>query len=309
MTDHVRRPRCPPAHFDARGRPPRVVPRRSCGSRASRRCRSTPRTAAARPSGSRTRCGPPALEHVEVAETGGHPVVYGDWLHAEGAPTVLVYGHYDVQPVDPLEQWTSPPFEPVVDRRPDARPRRGRRQGPDPRPRDGGRRRCSRPAARSRSTCGTCSRARRSRARSTSTRWLEANRDRLTADVAIISDSGFFEGNVPAITTGLRGMMYAQIDVQGSTGRPALGWLRRRRREPGQRARPDHHRAQGTGRPDPHPGLLRRRRARSPTPTGRPSPRCPSTRPRTPRRSACRRSSARSATRSSSDAALGRRST
>ena len=54
------------------------------------------------------------LEHVEVAETGGHPVVYGDWLHAEGAATILVYGHYDVQPVDPLELWTSPPFEPVV---------------------------------------------------------------------------------------------------------------------------------------------------------------------------------------------------
>ena len=54
------------------------------------------------------------LEHVEVAETGGHPVVYADWLHATDAPTVLVYGHYDVQPVDPLDLWTSPPFEPVV---------------------------------------------------------------------------------------------------------------------------------------------------------------------------------------------------
>ena len=55
------------------------------------------------------------VEHVEVSETGGHPVVYGDWLHAEGAPTVLVYGHYDVQPVDPLDLWTSPPFDPVID--------------------------------------------------------------------------------------------------------------------------------------------------------------------------------------------------
>src|SRR5947207_4649781 len=55
------------------------------------------------------------LEHTEVCETGGHPVAYADWLHAPGAPTVLVYGHYDVQPVDPLELWTTPPFEPVID--------------------------------------------------------------------------------------------------------------------------------------------------------------------------------------------------
>ena len=54
------------------------------------------------------------IEHVEVAETDGHPIVYGDWLHADGAPTVIVYCHYDVQPVDPLELWDSPPFEPVV---------------------------------------------------------------------------------------------------------------------------------------------------------------------------------------------------
>lgn len=53
------------------------------------------------------------LEHVEVLPTAGHPVVYGDWLHAPGAPTVLVYGHYDVQPVKP-EEWTSPAFQPTV---------------------------------------------------------------------------------------------------------------------------------------------------------------------------------------------------
>ena len=73
------------------------------------------------------------LEHVEVTETSGHPVVYADWLHAEGAPTVIVYGHYDVQPVDPLDLWHLPPFEPVVDGDRMLGPRRRRRQGPDPR--------------------------------------------------------------------------------------------------------------------------------------------------------------------------------
>ncbi len=44
----------------------------------------------------------------------GHPLVYADWLHAPGRPTVLFYGHYDVQPVEPLDQWDSPPFEPTI---------------------------------------------------------------------------------------------------------------------------------------------------------------------------------------------------
>src|SRR6202171_3308026 len=52
------------------------------------------------------------LENAEVIETAGHPVVYADWLKAPGKPTVLLYGHYDVQPVDPLGLWISPPFEP-----------------------------------------------------------------------------------------------------------------------------------------------------------------------------------------------------
>ena len=53
-------------------------------------------------------------ENVEMLPTGGHPVVYADWLHAGGKPTILIYGHFDVQPVDPVELWTHPPFEPTV---------------------------------------------------------------------------------------------------------------------------------------------------------------------------------------------------
>ena len=54
------------------------------------------------------------LENVRLEETPGHPIVYGEWLHAEGAPTILFYGHYDVQPVDPVDLWESPPFEATV---------------------------------------------------------------------------------------------------------------------------------------------------------------------------------------------------
>ncbi|HEX5015412.1 MAG TPA: dipeptidase [Candidatus Limnocylindrales bacterium] len=155
------------------------------------------------------------IENVSVEDTVGSPVVYGDWLHAGDAPTVIVYCHYDVQPVDPLDLWDSPPFEPVVvDGSMLARGAaddKGQlhahlralealfatRGGPPvnlrfvfegneestPVPLDG---------------------------------WLAANHDRLAADFVLISDTGFFEGNLPAITISLRGMMYAQIDVIGS---------------------------------------------------------------------------------------------
>ena len=155
------------------------------------------------------------MEHVEVAETAGNPVVYADWLHADGAPTVVVYCHYDVQPVDPLDLWTSPPFEPVVV----------------------GDRILGRGVADDKGQLHLHLRATEAllatRGRlavnlkfvfegeeeSSSVHlddWLRANRDRLTAEVAVISDTGFFEGNVPAITIALRGMMYAQVDVTGT---------------------------------------------------------------------------------------------
>ena len=154
------------------------------------------------------------VEHVEVAETGGHPVVYGDWLHAEGAPTILVYGHYDVQPVDPLDLWTSPPFEPVV-----VDGRMLARGAAD----DKGQIHLHVMAAAAiLATRGAFPVNVRyifegeEESRSVHLdRWMEANRERLTADVAIISDSGFFEGNIPSITVGLRGIMYAQVDVVG----------------------------------------------------------------------------------------------
>jgi acetylornithine deacetylase/succinyl-diaminopimelate desuccinylase-like protein len=53
------------------------------------------------------------LDHVAICNTGGHPAVMADWLHAPGAPTLLIYGHYDVQPPDPLDAWRTPPFQPT----------------------------------------------------------------------------------------------------------------------------------------------------------------------------------------------------
>jgi acetylornithine deacetylase/succinyl-diaminopimelate desuccinylase-like protein len=155
------------------------------------------------------------VEHVEVSETGGHPVVYGDWLHAEGAPTALVYGHYDVQPVDPVELWESAPFEPFV--------RDGRMIGRGAADDKGQVHMHLRATEALLATRGRLPVNLRfvfeGEEESTSEHldgWLEANRSRLAADVAIISDTGFFEGNVPAITLSLRGIMYAQIDVTGS---------------------------------------------------------------------------------------------
>ena len=155
------------------------------------------------------------MEHVEVSETGGHPVVYADWLHATGKPTVLVYCHYDVQPADPVDLWDSPPFVPVV------------KEGLM--------------LARGSSDC-KCHVSMHARAIEAliKTRgslpvnlrvviegeeeassvhldgWLAANRDRLKADFAVISDTSFFEGNLPAITVALRGLVYFQLDVTGS---------------------------------------------------------------------------------------------
>jgi acetylornithine deacetylase/succinyl-diaminopimelate desuccinylase-like protein len=156
------------------------------------------------------------IEHVEVAETGGHPVVTGDWLHAAGAPTVLVYGHYDVQPVDPLDLWESPPFEPVIDG--DRIVGRGAAD-------DKGQIHAHVMAAAALlSTRGSLpvnvKYVFEGEEESSSVHldaWLTANRDRLAADVAIISDTGFFDGNLPAVTVSLRGLMYAQIDVVGSS--------------------------------------------------------------------------------------------
>jgi acetylornithine deacetylase/succinyl-diaminopimelate desuccinylase-like protein len=155
------------------------------------------------------------MEHAEAAETGGHPIVYADWLHAPGAPTVLVYCHYDVQPVDPLDLWTSPPFEPVV-----VGDRIFGRGVADDKGQLHLHLRAIEALLAVRGRLPVNLRVMFEGEEESSSvhlaPWLEANRDRLEADFALISDTGFFEGNIPAITIGLRGLMYAQIDVVGT---------------------------------------------------------------------------------------------
>ncbi len=154
------------------------------------------------------------FDHVEVSPTSGHPVVSADWLHAPGKPTILLYCHYDVQPVDPIDEWETAPFEPFI--------RDGRVVG--------------RGAADDKGQLHMHLRAfeallttrRRlplnvrivfegaEEANSSGLEaWLRANADRLGCDGVVISDTGFFEGNRPALCVGLRGIVYTQIDVTG----------------------------------------------------------------------------------------------
>jgi acetylornithine deacetylase/succinyl-diaminopimelate desuccinylase-like protein len=154
------------------------------------------------------------FEHVEVCETPRHPVVYADWLHAVGAPTVVVYCHYDVQPVDPIELWATAPFEPFV--------RDGRVIGRGAADDKGQLHMHLRAADALFATRGRLPLNLRivfeGEEESTSESmpgWLEANRPRLAADAVVITDTGFFEGNIPAITESLRGILYTQIDVTG----------------------------------------------------------------------------------------------
>ena len=150
---------------------------------------------------------------VEVVPTPLHPIVYGRIHEAPGAPTALVYCHYDVQPPDPLELWETAPFEPFL--------RDGRFVGRGVAD-DKGQIVMHLAALEALRATGRAPavnltfvfEGEEEYGSDSLYAWLEEHRDRLAADVAIISDTGFFEGNVPAITVALRGIMYAQIDVE-----------------------------------------------------------------------------------------------
>jgi acetylornithine deacetylase/succinyl-diaminopimelate desuccinylase-like protein len=156
------------------------------------------------------------LQNVRLIDTPGNPVVYGDWLGAPGAPTILFYGHYDVQPVDPLELWESPPFEATV--------------------RDG--EIYARGSADDKGQVFMHFKAveahlKQNRRLPVNIKFIlegeeevgsvnlddfiRAHKDELGADVVVISDSPMFARGVPSICYGLRGLVYFQLDLRGSS--------------------------------------------------------------------------------------------
>ncbi|MGZ6886444.1 MAG: dipeptidase [Acidimicrobiia bacterium] len=153
------------------------------------------------------------LEHVQLLETPGHPSVYADWLHADGAPTVLVYGHHDVQPVDPLDAWVSPPFEPTI--------RDGQlfaRGAVDDKgqvlyhleairallARDGGLPVNVKLVVEGEEEVGSPH----------FEALLERERDLLACDVVVVSDTGMWSTTVPSMCTGMRGMVACSLEIR-----------------------------------------------------------------------------------------------
>ena len=154
------------------------------------------------------------MEHVEVIATEGHPLVYADFLHAAGKPTVLCYGHFDVQPPDPLEEWLSPPVEPEV--------RNGNiyaRGAVD----DKGQLWMHVKALEALLQSGSLPVNVRLIAEGEEevggeqiAHFLQQHPERLKADVALVSDTDMFAPGLPTLCVGLRGMIYTEIEVRGA---------------------------------------------------------------------------------------------
>ena len=154
-------------------------------------------------------------QRVEVSETGGHPIVVGERIEDPNLPTIVIYGHYDVQPGDPLDLWKTSPFEPIV--------RDGRMLGRGSAD-DKGQILIHLAALEALlSTRGKLPvnvkylfEGEEESSSVNLERWMAANPERCSGDAVIISDTGFFDGNLPALTVGLRGITYMQVDVRNS---------------------------------------------------------------------------------------------
>ena len=158
-------------------------------------------------------------ENIEVCETKGYPIVYGDKIISADLPTVLVYGHYDVQPADPIELWTSPPFEPVI-KETELHPEGAifARGACD----DKGQMYMHVKAfeAMMKSNELPCNvkfmiEGEEEVGSENLGIFVKENHERLKADVILVSDTGMLANDVPSITTGLRGLSYVEVEVTG----------------------------------------------------------------------------------------------
>ena len=154
------------------------------------------------------------LENVEIIETKGHPLIYADWLHAPGRPTVLCYGHYDVQPPDPLDEWISPPFEPTI------RDRNIYARGATD---DKGQVYMQFKAVESLfATHGTLPlnvkfliEGEEECGGEGIAAYLPAHKEKLKADVALVTDTELYAKGIPTLCVGLRGLVYTEIEARG----------------------------------------------------------------------------------------------
>jgi acetylornithine deacetylase/succinyl-diaminopimelate desuccinylase-like protein len=154
------------------------------------------------------------LENIEIIPTAKHPLVYADWMHAPGKPTVLCYGHYDVQPPDPVELWHTPPFEPTE--------RDGNlyaRGSAD----DKGQMYMHVKAVEAlRVVNGTLPlnlkfiiEGEEEIGGESIARFVTKNPEKLKADVALVSDTALYAEGIPTLCIGLRGLVYTEIEAAG----------------------------------------------------------------------------------------------
>src|SRR5580698_4621796 len=155
------------------------------------------------------------MENVEIRPTKLHPLVYGESLHAPGKPTILFYGHYDVQPAEPLNLWTSPAFEPTV--------RDGNLYGRGTADDKGQVHIHIKALEALRQTAGKLPinvkvMIEGEEEVGSVNLWdfVKAHRERLKADALVVSDTAMLAKGVPSITYGLRGLNYYQIELTGA---------------------------------------------------------------------------------------------
>ena len=158
-------------------------------------------------------------DSVELCETDGYPIIYGEKIINKDLPTVLVYGHYDVQPADPIELWTSPPFEPVI-KKTEIHPEGAifARGACD----DKGQMYMHVKAFEYMITSGNlpCNvkfmiEGEEEVGSVNLSTFVSENQEKLKNDVIIISDTGMIANDIPSITTGLRGLSYVEVEVTG----------------------------------------------------------------------------------------------